>query len=211
MKVLFIINGTLRDQRQQQFLNYARFLPSGYRLKMLFLLPFDPDSQMIREFRRLGVEVESLQLRRPFGPASLRGVYRAIRSFRPAIVHTQHAISGVNGKLAGSLYRRVARRPLRIITEQRNAKHGLSRKGRLLDTWTFPLADLILCSSRGVERSFFGNAELLDPGRLNLARRRHYTFFNSIDLSQTAAGAAEQPVAPEPAPAARAAGVEGAG
>ncbi|TVQ38231.1 MAG: glycosyltransferase [Spirochaetaceae bacterium] len=216
MRLLWIINGTPHDQPQQQFLNYLlRFgacspeLPRPDAVCMLFIFAVNMDGRMVAAFRDYGADVRSLNARGPLSFTSLRAAYRVMRDFAPDIIHSQHAIAGIHARLAGAFYRLTlqlagARKPragrrggrVRIIAEQRNARHGLSRAARTLETLTFAAADLILCSSPGVECSWFGAAaEHIDPSALQLPRRgragggraaprRHYTFFNSIDVNR---------------------------
>ncbi len=186
MRVAFIMHGFDPGQQQMQFLNYARYLPRRYRLLMLFIRPVDRESEIYRTFEALGAEIDSLECTQRFGPGVIRRMYRRLRAFRPDIVHTQHAIANVNGKLTGALYQRFENPGLQIICEQRNAKHGIPRAARMLEVATLPAADLILCSSAGVERSFFGSSEVIDTAGLDLGRRRHYTFHNSIDVERFA-------------------------
>ncbi|TVR35617.1 MAG: glycosyltransferase, partial [Spirochaetaceae bacterium] len=194
-------NGTPHDQPQQQFLNYllrfdacAANLPRPQAVCMLFVFPVAMDGQMVAAFRQHGAEVRSLGASRALSLRSLYAAWRVMRAFQPDIIHSQHAIAGIHARIAGTVYRvqralrrrRVARaRRVRIIAEQRNARHGLSRIARTLERLTFPLAGLILCSSPGVEQSWFGGpAQQIDPARFNTRRRRHYTFFNSIDIGR---------------------------
>ncbi|TVR00040.1 MAG: glycosyltransferase [Spirochaetaceae bacterium] len=185
LRVVFVMHGFQPGQKQMQFLNYARLLPPDVRLLMLFIRPVDQNSEVWKGFQEAGAEVRSLNCRVDLSPASIGKVLRVFREFAPDIIHSQHAVGGVNAKIAGALYRR--RNPaVRIICEQRNARKGLSRLGRTLDPATFRFADLVLSSSAGVERSYFSDSEVLDQaaieaGRFDPVRRRHYTFHNSID------------------------------
>lgn len=187
MKIVFVMHGFQPGQKQMQFLNYARYLPRSTEILMLFIRPIDEASTVCADFRALGVQVRSLGCRVDFSPRSVSRVLTALREFGPDIIHSQHAVGGVNAKIAGALYRR--RHPhVRIICEQRNARKGLSRFGRILDVATFRLADLVLNSSTGVEHSFFGSSQVLDSaeldgGTFDPLARRHYTFHNSIDVS----------------------------
>ncbi len=202
MRVLWLINGTPHDQQQQQFLNYLLHfpgcpagLPRPQAVCMLFIFPVDMGGRMVAEFREHGAEVRSLCASRPLSLHSLAACYRVMLEFRPEVIHSQHAIAGVHARIAGTLYRlrralgrrglAPAGRRVRIIAEQRNARHGLSRAARSLERLTFAAADLILCSSPGVEKSWFaGQPQQIDPASFDSRRRRHYTFFNSIDIKR---------------------------
>ncbi len=185
LRVVFVINGSLCGHSQMQFLSYARALATSCKISMLFIFPVDLRSPMVKEFASLGVEVSSLGCKRRVTIASIYRTFRYFKNQRPEIIHSQHPIAGVNAKVAGWFYK-LQRRDVRIICEQRNEAQGLSLMARRLEYLTFPAADLVLCSSTRVEKSYFGSSMVLDPDDLDLKSRKHYTFFNSIDLDLAA-------------------------
>ena len=190
MSISVVFAGGLpqRGELQSQFMGYARRLPPDVRAEGLFFVPADCEAAAVAEgafepYHRCGVPVHILPLRSRISLRSILACYRRLRDISPHIVHAQHAIPTIHCRLAGLLYRLFTRRRLVVITEHRNAPRNLSRPARLLQRLTEPAATLVLCSSTGVERAYYGSAELLDPARFVPGYRRHYTFHNSIDTS----------------------------
>ncbi len=180
-RITFVVNDCGAGDHQAQFLNYARSFSTIHELTVVFVFPVDMRSPVVKEFQQLGVRVLSLKSRTRFSPKTIFQTYQIFRATQPQIIHSQHPIAGINARIAGWIYR--AERPsVKIICEQRNVAQGLSRIARLLERLTFPVADLILCSSKGVERSYFGSSMVLNLEDFELKKRKHYTFFNSINV-----------------------------
>lgn len=189
-RITFVLNGSRPGGYQGQFLSYARRMAAGHQLSIVFVFPVDMGSPIIQEFESLGVRVHSLGVRARISAKSIFRTYQIFLSTRPQIIHSQHPIAGVNAKIAGWFYKR-HEPSVKIICEQRNVPEGLSWIARRLEYLTFPAADVVLCSSTQVERRYFGSSKVLDPDNFNLDRRKHYTFYNSIDTDFAAAAKVE--------------------
>lgn len=181
LRLAFVINGSKNGHLQMQFLSYARSLVIYHDISILFIFSVNHESAMVREFKSLGVDVASLGCKNPVGLRSVFRTYKYFLTTRPQVIHSQHPIAGVNAKVAGWLYR-LRFRDAKIICEQRNEPQGLSRFARWLEYLTFPAADLILCSSTRVEKNYFGSSKVFCLKDFDFKARKHYTFFNSIDL-----------------------------
>lgn len=184
IKIVFMTNGFFENEQLQfQFLNYARYLPKeSFQLMMLFVFFSSESSKTVKELKREGVIVKSLNSKKKVSLYTIAGCLKVFKEFMPDIIHSHHPIAGVNGRIAGLFYKLLYNRRLKIISEQRNERKGFSWKARILEYITFPIANLILCSSQEVEKSFFKDSMVFDAVKLKYTKRKHYTFYNSIDV-----------------------------
>lgn len=184
MKVLWMANGSKTEEQQSQFANYASNISDKFNVMMLYIQEIDKMSSRVKEFNKNNVTVESINSKSRVSITSIYRSYKVMKKFKPDIIHSHHPIAGVNARVAGLLYKTFHNRKLKIISEQRNAKKGLSKKAQILEAITFPIANLILCSSHGVEKSFFGESKLYSSSSLSSSNRKHYTFYNTIDINK---------------------------
>jgi len=185
MRILWITTGSNQEKMQSQFLNYAHYLASEFEIKLFYIKDFNLEgNNTVKELISKGVNVESAKINNKFNPLIIYKCLKVIRKFKPKVVHTFHPIAGVNGRIAVYLAKKVFGANITLISEQRNSKSGLSFLAKTFEIITFPIADLILCSSMGVEKSYFGDAEVFSENNISFSNRRHYTLHNTIDINK---------------------------
>lgn len=136
----------------------------GYQVKVFCL--FDWHDRVRRLFEEVGAEVECLELKhRRNYPAILWRVSRSLRKFAPQFAHVQYIAPGLLSVLAS----RLAGVPRVLITI-----HQLGTPCSWFEHFLFRtatrLADLTICVSKAVEKSWFehgaaGRRLLPGPGR----------------------------------------------
>ncbi|WP_256003253.1 glycosyltransferase family 4 protein [Pedobacter deserti] len=183
MKILYLTQYAVDGQFQSQFYNYALYIDkTSHIIEVAYLFPFAADNTLIEAYKRNNIKVSSLGYKGVrISLGKLWAFIKFLKSKDFDIVHSQHPIAGFYNKIGTTLVNLIYRRNIKIIVEQRCVKKNLSFFARILETLTHPLANLVLCSSNGVQRSYFGSTNSLDTHFTKKVSR--FTFYNSIDIS----------------------------
>lgn len=192
MKIAYLTQYAVDGQNQSQFFNYSRLIGPEFEVAVYYLFPFDKGERLVDDYRKAGVEVQSLQF--TGSRISLSNLRRFVKTFAKSdfdILHSQHPIAGFYSKVGGTILRLFYRKKFKIIVEQRCVRKNLSKPARMLESVTHPLADLVVCSSDSVEKSYFKSVHFL-PELLAGKKIKHLTFYNSIDTSAFSTGTAKK-------------------
>ena len=173
VKVL-MLTGYLAGGGARAILEIAKGL-DGSRFKVtvcrLLKAQHSAESDCLTErFDELGVQVTGIYPREVGTAQGWLSLYRFLRERDIAILHTHSPYSGFLGRVIG----RVAGVPF-IVSTQHTVEAIYSLKTRLLDQLTFPLADAIVCVSKGVRDSLHIGVRLV-PGRMKVV-------YNGVDVS----------------------------
>jgi len=140
---------------------------------------FEQDELVVKEYQASGADVHLLNWSRSIGAIRfIRSLSAMLRRQSPAVVHVQYMAPGFLPIIAA----RLARIPLVLATvHQPGTPHGL--KNRLLLRLGVLLTNYFICVSEAAERSWFGNACLLDPAHPEwINGRGHFTIPNAVDI-----------------------------
>lgn len=144
---------------------------------------YEYQERMVRQMEAAGVEVVLLGLSRASGLFGL--LMELVRFFKraaPHVVHIQYVAPGlipiVAARLAGI-------RAVFATVHQPGRPYGW--RAKLFIRLAARLCNAFFCVSRAVERSWFGDSELLTEDSL-ARRRKHFTVYNAVDADAIAEG-----------------------
>ncbi|MCG5531214.1 glycosyltransferase [Halorhodospira halochloris] len=183
-RVLWVVQGSDWIGEQTEFVHLAKRLPEGWIGCLVFLRKPDNLDAIQQVVAHRNVTVTSLGMRgyRTL-PVVLLRFLRLIRRFRPAVVHSHHPPANLVNGWSKPLAAAFLSHRYRTLFGYRNSAEGLRFRGRFLERLNRQLADQVICSSPGVERSFFGDSHLLSDGtEVRQSRRKHWTLFNAVDV-----------------------------
>jgi len=137
------------------------------------------DSNIRRNFVEAGLDVDSLNWPRPMGGNGhlklLIRLTKLLRLGRPSVVHVQYLAPGFIPILAAKL----AHVKTVIATVHQINSYGW--KARWIMRFAARLTDVFFCVSAAVERSWFGDSKIFEPGMF-LKERRHWTIHNPVEV-----------------------------
>lgn len=167
-----------------QTLSLVRVLGgAGYRVKVCCYYEFDPS--VMDWFKEAGAVTVPLRLDRSnggFGPSRIWELILRLnaifRECRPDILHVQYLAPGLVPIIAA----RLAGISTIFATVHIAGRIAYGWKAKLLLRIAASLCTAFSCVSKGVEEFWFGSSELLDPQRINRARK-HFTIYNGFDAT----------------------------
>lgn len=181
-KILIAIPCLLLGGTEYQTLNLVRALrDSAYSVAVLCYFEHDP--RMVAYMRDSGAEVMLMSPdgNRPIGlRATISALFsrfrRALKSYRPDVVHVQYMAPG---SLAILLFKLLGVK--KLIATAHTPGHIYRRKWipQLLSRYT---TDLFLCVSQSSEEAFFETAPHLYTRDLHQSGRKHFTLYNCTDI-----------------------------
>jgi glycosyltransferase involved in cell wall biosynthesis len=185
--VLIALPVLLQGGTEIQTLSVVRLLvASGHRLTVCCY--HESDDCVADWFRKVGAEVLLLRLSRSTHRNAIAplfhltiSLYRLFRRLQPDVVHVQYLAPGLVPVFAA----RLARVPVVLATVHIAGSIAYGTKAKALLRLDAHLSTRFICVSRGVERFWFGDSELLDPLAGSI-RRKHLTVYNSIDAAAIA-------------------------
>lgn len=183
-RVLWVVQGSNWIGEQTEFLHLAKRLPTDWSGCLVFLKTPDNLDSIQQLLSLPQITVTSLGMRGFHDlPLICLRFLRLIRRFRPNVVHSHHPPANlINGwsKLVSKVL--FSHRYMSIFG-YRNAAHGIRLRGLIFERVNLLFADQVICSSPGVERSYFGDAHLLcSAEELRESHRKHWTIFNAVDV-----------------------------
>lgn len=170
----------LRGGTEFQTLQLVKAI-SNLKIEIVILVFFEVESEMLVLFEREGVEVSCLKFKRSLPVrqfvTKLIGVFR---NLRPKVVHVQYMAPGalaiIAAKLAG------VKIIIATVHQPHTIAHGLISK--LLLRISSKFCFKFICVSMNVERSWFGSASLFDESIPLNKQCKHFTVYNSVDVSE---------------------------
>ncbi len=183
--VLIAIPVLLIGGTEMQTLNLVRVLAEeGYAVTVCCF--YEYDDVMVAAMKEARAELLLMRYDRARGLWHLaKGLFRFLRSLAPDIVHVQYIAPGfvpvITARLAGV-------KTVFATVHQPASPYGL--KAKLLLRTAARICTAFFCNSLAVEKSWFGNAALYQPGQAK--DRRHYTIYNAVDtvaIAKAVAGA----------------------
>lgn len=126
------------------------------------------------DFERAGVRVRPLEARSNLDPRAFLRLVAALRRDRPDVLETNSPISGIWGRIAGTM----AGVPC-VVSVEHNRHDAYRVAPRLANGLTLPLADAVVGVSEAVTGSLFAWERTLLPGETELV-----TIPNGIDVEQ---------------------------
>lgn len=192
-RILWVVEGSTWAGRQNEFVNLALRLPRGWQARLLYLRTPGNLSAIKRLLAQSNIEVRSLGYQGKNLPIIIFRYLKELLDFKPDIVHSHHPPANLlNGfSKALSIVLPVS---FQSFLGYRNARRGLGTVATLLERINLLFADLVLCSSRGAEASFFDSSALLEhPSQPRTEKRKHWTVLNSIDLQAPQATISARP------------------
>lgn len=137
----------------------------------------ESDPAIVAAFEAAGARVLLLGLSRRTGlVGTARYLRKTFRALRPDVVHVQYLAPGLTAVLAA---RAAAARTVFATVHQPGTAYGI--RERLLLRAAARLCTGFFAVSLAVERSWFGDAAIVDPDRPQTGRH-HGTVYNAVDL-----------------------------
>jgi glycosyltransferase involved in cell wall biosynthesis len=183
-KVLIAIPCLLLGGTEYQTLNLVRALKdSGYTVSVLCY--FEYDDRMVSYMREAGADVELMSSSgvRPQGffakfSTLFWGFRRALKTYKPDIVHVQYMAPG---SLAIALFKLMGVK--RVLATAHVPGH-IYKNTSVPRFITAYITDLFLCVSKSSEEAFFGIEPHLYDTQLHLEGRKHFTLYNCTDIPE---------------------------
>jgi len=166
---VLLVGGT-----EMQTLNLVRTLvANGYQVTVCCY--YDQESSMVIAMEAAGAHLVLLDMAWSVGLWQLLAkLRRFFAEQHPDIVHVQYIAPGLVPVIAAKL---AGIKTIFATVHQPGSPYGL--KAKLFLRTAARLCTAFFCNSLAVEKSWFGRAELYQPGCAKL--RRHYTIYNAVD------------------------------
>jgi glycosyltransferase involved in cell wall biosynthesis len=184
-RILIAIPVLLLGGTEIHTLSLVRILvEAGYRVMVCCYYEFD--NSVVAQFKEAGADVILLRLDRSdsrFGINKIKELIHSLvtlfREYRPDIVHVQYLAPGLIPIIAA----RIARVPTVFATVHIAGSIAYGLKAKLLLRTAAKLTTAFICVSQGVERFWFGNSHLFQPGK-PVNDRKHFTIYNAVDVEK---------------------------
>lgn len=169
---VLLIGGT-----EIQTLKIARVLVEA-RYKVFVCCYYEFNENVVSQFKEAGAEVILLGMNREDGLYGLgKQLFKLFKELRPDVVHVQYLAPGFIPIIAA----RLAGVPTVFATVHIAGSIAYGCKAKFLLRMAARLCTAFFCVSKGVEKFWFGNSELLNQENIS-GKRRHFTIYNTIDI-----------------------------
>ncbi len=170
----------LKGGTEMQTLQLAKALASqGYHIKVVVY--FEYDITIVSEFRSINCDVTLLKLGRDISAFNfIRSLYSFFVTDASEIIHVQYMAPGFLPILAARLAG--VNKLIATVHQPRTKSHGLF--ARMLLLVSSLLCNRFIVVSRNAERSWFGSDWLLDESLPLNEQPKHFTIYNSVDVSR---------------------------
>jgi glycosyltransferase involved in cell wall biosynthesis len=181
-KVVIALPMLLMGGTEIQTLALVRVLKKhGYRVVVCCY--YESEIEMVEEFRREGVEVIFLRLRRENGRTSLMQMFLLLwkvrkfyRKVKPDIVHVQYVAPGLIPILAARLAG-----VKKVFATIHYPRHSFGTREKNLVGVAARFCTIFFCNSLATERSWFGSGSVYGGGAFT-AQSSHRTVYNAVDV-----------------------------
>lgn len=174
-KIIIAIPVLFLGGTEMQTLNLVRGLLSA-RYEITICCYYNYDHFMVSKLESTGANVILMNLNRSDGVFRLMGKLREIfREINPDVVHVQYIAPGLIPIIAAKLS---GIKTVFATVHQPGRPYGWRPK--LLIRAAAQLCDAFFCNSKSVEKSWFGDCQILDPEKID-PMRKHFTIYNGVD------------------------------
>lgn len=179
LKIIIAIPCLNYGGTEMQTLNFVKVLVgSGHTVTIICY--FEHDLVMENEYKNAGCKIELMNLQRVIQPWKLTNLlYKKFKETKPDVVHVQYMAPGALPIIAARLAR-VKRIFATVHQPWTKEFHGI--KAKILVRFSTLLTTRFIVVSENAEKSWFGNSALFDSADTKIAKRSHFTIYNSIDL-----------------------------
>lgn len=164
-----------------QILSTIKSLPLN-KYEVSICCYYEYDIEIVKMFRSVCKNVVLMNLKREKGHfCLLQKLFSLFREIQPDVVHVQYLAPGlipiIAARLAGM--RKV------IATVHIAGSYAYGTKAKVLLRIASFFCDRFICVSQGVEKFWFGDSQIFEPGNAQ-NNRKHYTVYNAIDINAIA-------------------------
>jgi len=167
---VLLIGGT-----EIQTLNFVKTLVSaGYRTTVTCY--YEYNSSLVSRMEGTGAKVVLMSLKRSDGILALMAnLSKIFKELKPDVVHVQYIAPGLIPIIAARLSG-----VKRVFATVHQPGRPYGWKSKLLIRIAAQLCDAFFCNSKSVEKSWFGDCQILDPEKIDVMRK-HFTIYNGVD------------------------------
>ena len=150
---------------------------AGFDTKVCCYYDYDP--RMLEWFKDAGIDVHLMRLQRIHGLAHLiKHLKKMFEAETPDFVHIQY----IAPALAAIVAAKLARSP-RVFATIHQPSTPYGQKERAFMKLASLFADVVMCNSLSVEKSWFGSSAVWNPRNVT-RRRKHFTIYNSVAVDK---------------------------
>jgi len=167
---VLLIGGT-----EIQTINFVKTLVSaGYRTTVTCY--YEYNSSLVSRMEGTGAKVVLMSLKRSDGILALMAnLSKIFKELKPDVVHVQYIAPGLIPIIAARLSG-----VKRVFATVHQPGRPYGWKSKLLIRIAAQLCDAFFCNSKSVEKSWFGDCQILDPEKIDVMRK-HFTIYNGVD------------------------------
>ena len=155
-KLLYVINIFRTAAVPNVLLDIYPHIKEKYDLSILSLEKIDENDRLVRECRRIGISLESLNAHRLNLPATMLRLKRYLKEHQPDLIHSHLGRADILCALCKN-------REARLITTFHNVRPGYSVLSQSAYLFTDRKADFRLSVSKTVELSWYSGRALASP------------------------------------------------